>query len=82
LTNGFVRVIFEDHWTNLWIGTDWGLFRFDAGKLTRVDNQTGIPSMSVHAMHEDSAEALGWRSGLVVLRRCCCGIPFERSCRR
>ncbi|HEU0004635.1 MAG TPA: two-component regulator propeller domain-containing protein [Terriglobia bacterium] len=68
LTNGFVRVIFEDHRTNLWIGTDRGLFRFDAGKLTRVDNQTGIPSMSVHAMHEDSKRRL-WvgGSGLVVL---------------
>ena len=68
LTNGFVRVIYEDHGGILWIGTDRGLFRFYGGKLTRVDNQAGIPSMSVHAMHEDNKGSL-WvgGSGLVVL---------------
>ncbi len=73
LTNGFVRVVREDKHANLWIGTDRGLFRLAEDKLTRVDNQHGIPSMSVHAIHEDSKGRL-WvgGSGLLLLSE---GIP-------
>jgi ligand-binding sensor domain-containing protein/signal transduction histidine kinase len=73
LTNGFVRVIYEDRRANLWIGTDRGLYRFDADKLTRVDDQAGIPAMSVHAIREDRNGRL-WvgGAGLLVLSE---GVP-------
>jgi ligand-binding sensor domain-containing protein/signal transduction histidine kinase len=68
LTNGFVRAIVEDRRANLWIGTDRGLFRLEGDRLTRLDTQAGIPSMSVHSIREDSKGRL-WvgGSGLLVL---------------
>jgi ligand-binding sensor domain-containing protein/signal transduction histidine kinase len=66
LTNGFVRTIHEDSRGNLWVGTDRGLFRFENGKLIRVDNTAGIPAMSVHAMHEDRQGRL-WVGGFGLL---------------
>jgi ligand-binding sensor domain-containing protein/signal transduction histidine kinase len=66
LTNGFVRTIHEDSRGNLWVGTDRGLFRFESGKLIRVDNTAGIPAMSVHAMLEDRQGRL-WVGGFGLL---------------
>ncbi len=68
LTNGFVRVIFEDRDQNLWIGTDDGLFRMRQGALARVDGQGGVPRINVHAICQDRQGRLlvgGW--GLLVL---------------
>lgn len=68
LTNGFVRVIFEDSARRLWVGTDVGLFRMENDKLVRVDNRDGVPRMSVHTICEDRAGRLligGW--GLLIL---------------
>jgi ligand-binding sensor domain-containing protein/two-component sensor histidine kinase len=68
LTNGFVRVIFEDRQRNLWVGTDRGLFRMQQETLTRVDDRDGIPRISVHTICEDRAGRLlvGGR-GLLIL---------------
>jgi ligand-binding sensor domain-containing protein/signal transduction histidine kinase len=73
LSNGFVRVIYEDRRANLWIGTDRGLYRFDGDRLTRVDGQAGIPAMSVHAIREDRNGRL-WvgGAGLLVISE---GVP-------
>jgi ligand-binding sensor domain-containing protein/signal transduction histidine kinase len=69
LTNGFVRVIYEDRQGRLWIGTDAGLFRMSGESLVRVDGRDGAPQMNVHAICEDREGRLlvgGW--GLLVLR--------------
>jgi signal transduction histidine kinase/streptogramin lyase len=68
LTNGFVRVIFEDRHRNLWVGTDAGLFQMRNEALTRIDGNGGIPQMNVHSICEDGEGRLlvgGW--GLLVL---------------
>jgi ligand-binding sensor domain-containing protein/signal transduction histidine kinase len=68
LTNGFVRVIYEDKKQNLWIGTDRGLFRMQQGSLARVDGTGGIPTLSVHSICEDRAgRLLIGGSGLLIL---------------
>lgn len=68
LTNGFVRVIFEDRDRNLWVGTDNGLFRMRQEALTRVDGQGGVPRINVHSICQDRQGRLlvgGW--GLLIL---------------
>ncbi|MGH9938635.1 MAG: ligand-binding sensor domain-containing protein, partial [Blastocatellia bacterium] len=69
LTNGFVRVIYEDKTGQLWVGTDSGLFRLQNESLIRVDGRDGAPKISVHAICEDRAGRLlvGGR-GLLILR--------------
>ena len=62
LTNAFVRTIQEDSKGQLWIGTDDGLFRLVSGRLQRVDGTAKVPSLAVHAMHEDRAGHL-WVGG-------------------
>jgi len=69
LTNGFVRVIFEDSARRLWVGTDAGLFQLENEKFTRIDEHNGIPHMSVHAICEDKAGRIlfgGW--GLLIVK--------------
>jgi ligand-binding sensor domain-containing protein/signal transduction histidine kinase len=69
LTNGFVRVIYEDRNDRLWVGTDAGLFRMQNESLIRVDGRDGAPKISAHAICEDRAGRLlvGGR-GLLILR--------------
>ncbi|HYE74013.1 MAG TPA: two-component regulator propeller domain-containing protein, partial [Blastocatellia bacterium] len=68
ITNGFVRVIFEDKAHRIWVGTDSGLFRMQNESFIRVDDQNGIPRMGVHTICEDKSGRLliGGR-GLLVL---------------
>src|SRR5215475_20545 len=69
LTNGFVRVIYEDRNGQLWVGTDAGLFRMQDESLIRVDGRDGAPEMNVHAICEDRAgRLLASGMGLLVLR--------------
>jgi ligand-binding sensor domain-containing protein/signal transduction histidine kinase len=69
LSNGFVRVIFEDRQRRLWVGTDQGLFRWEQERLRRVDNTPSIPRMGVHAITEDRAgRLLVGGGGLLVLQ--------------
>src|SRR4029453_11718945 len=68
LTNGFVRVIYEDKSLQLWVGTDSRLFSMRGYSLVRVDGRDGIPTLNVHSIWEDRAGHLlvgGW--GLLVL---------------
>jgi ligand-binding sensor domain-containing protein/signal transduction histidine kinase len=69
LTNGFVRVIYEDRNGKLWVGTDSGLFRMQNESLIRVDGRDGAQKISAHAICEDRAGRLlvGGR-GLLILR--------------
>jgi ligand-binding sensor domain-containing protein/signal transduction histidine kinase len=69
LTNGFVRVIYEDRNDQLWVGTDTGLFRMQNESLIRMDGRDDAPPINVHAICEDRAGRLlvgGW--GLLILR--------------
>lgn len=52
LTNGFVRAVKEDRLGALWVGTDRGFFRFEAGRLARLDGQAGLPVLSVLGIAE------------------------------
>jgi len=68
LTNGFVRIIYEDKDRRLWVGTDAGLFRMENETLVRVDGSGGAPRINVHSICEDREGRLlvgGW--GLLIL---------------
>jgi ligand-binding sensor domain-containing protein/signal transduction histidine kinase len=68
LTNGFVRVIFEDRERRLWVGTDHGLFRMDGDRLTRVDAANDVHEISAHSICEDRrGRLLVAGGGLLVL---------------
>ena len=70
LTNGFVRVIFEDRDLHLWVGTDGGLFRMVGGSLTRVDGAGDVPEMNVHSIWQDrEGRLLVGGGGLLVLAK-------------
>src|SRR6516164_6719880 len=66
LTNGFVRVVYQDSKGQIWIGTDNGLFRFSDEQIERVDNSKIIPAVAVHAIHEDRLGRL-WVGGSRIL---------------
>jgi ligand-binding sensor domain-containing protein/signal transduction histidine kinase len=70
LTNGFVRVIFEDKNSRLWVGTDDGLFRMESDALVRIDGKAGVPRMAVvHSICQDrEGRLLIGGSGLLVLQ--------------
>jgi ligand-binding sensor domain-containing protein/signal transduction histidine kinase len=69
LTNGFVRVIFEDNEGTLWVGTDDGLFRLQGDLLARVDGKGDIPRVAVHSICQDSqGRLLIGGSGLLILK--------------
>jgi len=68
LSNGFVRVVREDHQGRRWIGTDAGLFRMDGETFVRIDGRDGIAAMSVHSICEDNeGRLLVGGVGLLVL---------------
>jgi len=62
LTNGFVRIVYQDSRGQVWIGTDNGLFRLSNERIERVDNSSAIPAVAVHAIHEDRRGRL-WVGG-------------------
>ncbi|MCU1327924.1 MAG: hypothetical protein JWN34_3294, partial [Bryobacterales bacterium] len=68
LTNSFVRDIYEDHASIIWLATDRGLFRLDGDKFTRLDARNGIPSLSLNAICEDGkGRLLAGGNGLLVI---------------
>lgn len=67
LTNGFVRAIQEDSGGRIWVGTDDGLFRLLNDHLRRVDNNSQIPAIAVHAIYEDRHARL-WIGGSRLFR--------------
>src|SRR5260221_3744511 len=62
LTNGFVRVVYQDSRGQIWIGTDNGLFHLSDERIERVDNTNAIPAVAIHAIHEDRRGQL-WVGG-------------------
>lgn len=70
LTDGFVRVVYQDHLGRILVGTDHGLFRLAGKGFVRMDGHDGFPRLSVHALTEDPDGRL-WigGSGLFVLDR-------------
>jgi ligand-binding sensor domain-containing protein/anti-sigma regulatory factor (Ser/Thr protein kinase) len=68
LTNGFVRVVFEDSRRRLWVGTDAGLFLMQNESLRRIDGRANRPAIGVHSICEDQqGRILVGGSGLLVL---------------
>ena len=68
LTNGFVRVIFEDRDRNLWVGPDDGLFRMQQDALVRVDGNNGVPHVAVHSISQErESQCVVGGSGLLIL---------------
>jgi ligand-binding sensor domain-containing protein/signal transduction histidine kinase len=66
LLNDFVRVVYQDSKGKIWIGTDNGLFGFLGERIERIDNSDGVPSIAVHAIHEDMRRRL-WVGGSKLL---------------
>ncbi|MGD0479699.1 MAG: two-component regulator propeller domain-containing protein [Terracidiphilus sp.] len=58
LSNGFVRAIFEDSRSRLWIGTDRGLFILHLGRFERVDDRNGVPSINVYSIAESPQDRI------------------------
>jgi signal transduction histidine kinase/ligand-binding sensor domain-containing protein len=53
LADGFVRSLLEDSHSQLWVGTDNGLFRLTGtNHLQRVDGTAAIPALAVHSIME------------------------------
>jgi ligand-binding sensor domain-containing protein len=78
LLNDFVRTVYQDSKRQIWIGTDVGLFRVSGERIERVDNSDRVPSLAVHAIHEDNRGRL-WAGGSRLLdRRHSARIPAER----
>src|SRR5258708_16746527 len=48
--------------SNIWVGTDNGLFLVTGEQVRRVDNSDALPPIAVHGMHEDSRGRL-WVGG-------------------
>jgi ligand-binding sensor domain-containing protein/signal transduction histidine kinase len=68
LTNGFVRVVFEDKDRTLWVGTDDGLFRMRGESLVRVDGRGGVHPVAVHSICQDrQGRLLVGGGGLLIL---------------
>jgi ligand-binding sensor domain-containing protein/signal transduction histidine kinase len=62
LNNGYIRALREDSRGRIWIGTDDGLYRWEAGKIERVDGRNGMPEIAVHAIYRDRQQRL-WVGG-------------------
>jgi len=58
LSNGFVRAIFEDSRSQLWIGTDRGLFILHRSRFERVDDRSGVPSINVYSITESPQDRI------------------------
>jgi ligand-binding sensor domain-containing protein/signal transduction histidine kinase len=67
LTNHFVRALSEDNQSNIWVGTDNGLFLVTGEQVRRVDDSDTLPPIAVHGMHEDSRGRL-WVGGSKLFR--------------
>ncbi len=62
LTNGYIRALREDRTGRIWMGTDDGLFRWQAGRIERVDGRDGVPPIAVHSIYRDRQQRL-WVGG-------------------
>ena len=64
-----VRVIYRDHAGRVWIGSEFGLFCWDNGKLKRFTEADGFPPAYVLAITEDPAGSLWIGTAVGELRR-------------
>ena len=64
-----VRVLYQDHAGRLWIGSEFGLFCWDNGKLKRFTAADGFPSAYVLAITEDPDGSLWVGTAVGELRR-------------
>jgi signal transduction histidine kinase/ligand-binding sensor domain-containing protein len=62
-----VRSVFQDARGTLWVGTDNGLFRMGAGRLSRFDDGVSVPQIAVHSIAGDRDGNL-WVGGSQLLR--------------
>ncbi len=62
LSNDFVRKIAEDAHGTIWAGTDNGLLRLEGDRFVRVDGNSGVPALAVHAIYFDRVGRL-WAGG-------------------
>jgi ligand-binding sensor domain-containing protein/signal transduction histidine kinase len=66
LSNDFVRTLAEDVEGNIWAGTDNGLLRLKGNRFERVDGNSQIPTLAVHAIYQDRAGRM-WVGGSKLL---------------
>jgi ligand-binding sensor domain-containing protein/two-component sensor histidine kinase len=62
LTDGFVRSVYEDDRSRVWIGTDDGLFVLEGDHVQRVDQGKNIAPIAVHSITEDNEHRI-WVGG-------------------
>jgi ligand-binding sensor domain-containing protein/signal transduction histidine kinase len=62
LTDGFVRSVYEDDRSRLWVGTDDGLFVLEGERLRRVDQGPSLAPLAVHSITEDREHRI-WAGG-------------------
>jgi ligand-binding sensor domain-containing protein/signal transduction histidine kinase len=62
LTDGFVRSVYEDDQSRLWVGTDDGLFVLEGEHLRRVDREPGLAPIAVHSITQDREHRI-WVGG-------------------
>jgi ligand-binding sensor domain-containing protein/signal transduction histidine kinase len=69
LPNSSVRVIFEDSWGVVWIGTKGGLSGFDKGLFFHYSSKDGLPDNTCNVILEDRYWRIwvGTENGLAVL---------------
>ena len=68
LTDGYVRSLFEDSHQNLWVGTDFGLFKKTGASFRHIELGKSTLPQFVHAIVEDGSGRLiiGGRSLTVI----------------
>jgi ligand-binding sensor domain-containing protein len=67
LANGYIRALREDHEGRVWMGTDDGLYRWQSGRIERMDGRDGVPASSIHSIFVDRQQHL-WAGGFHFLR--------------
>ncbi|HEY4008685.1 MAG TPA: two-component regulator propeller domain-containing protein, partial [Acidobacteriaceae bacterium] len=66
LSDGFVRSVFEDDRSRLWVGTDDGLFVLEGEHLRHVDGVPSLARIAVHSITEDSEQRI-WVGGSTLI---------------
>lgn len=62
LSDGFVRSVYEDDRSRLWVGTDDGLFVLEGNRLRRMEGARSFEHLAVHSITEDNEHRI-WVGG-------------------